>query len=50
MRALGFEVKKAEVQRYLKEYSREDENLINERDFTEIGAYCAPLQQHLCIY
>jgi len=36
MRALGFEVKKADVQRILNEYDREGENLIDERSFTEV--------------
>ena len=37
MRALGFDVKKAEVQAILREYDRNGEGLISERDFTDAG-------------
>jgi centrin-3 len=37
MRALGFDVKKAEVQAILREYDRDGEGLISERDFTDAG-------------
>eukprot|EP00051_Salpingoeca_urceolata_P028273 m.485979 g.485979 ORF g.485979 m.485979 type:complete len:171 (+) comp24093_c0_seq1:261-773(+) len=36
LRALGFEVKKAEVQKILREYDTGDQGLITERDFTEV--------------
>lgn len=36
MRALGFDVKKVEVQKILKDYDRQGDGLISERDFTEV--------------
>jgi centrin-3 len=45
LRALGFDVKKAEVQKILRDYDRNEDGLISERDFTEVGgsAALAPL-------
>ncbi len=37
MRALGFDVKKIEVQKILRDYDRNGDGLISERDFTEVG-------------
>lgn len=37
MRALGFDVKKVEVQKILRDYDRQGDGLISERDFTEVG-------------
>ena len=36
LRALGFDLKKVEVQSLLREYDRDDQGLITERDFTEV--------------
>ena len=38
MRALGFDVKKVEVQKILRDYDRQGDGLIAERDFTDVGA------------
>ena len=39
MRALGFDVKKAEVQKIMREFDRDGEGLIAERDFATVGKY-----------
>lgn len=39
MRALGFDVKKAEVQAILREYDHNGDGLIAERDFVEVGMF-----------
>eukprot|EP00045_Choanoeca_perplexa_P017263 m.247800 g.247800 ORF g.247800 m.247800 type:complete len:172 (-) comp17492_c1_seq1:103-618(-) len=36
MRALGFDVKKAEVQQIMREFDRDGQGLISERDFTTV--------------
>lgn len=39
MRALGFDVKKAEVQAIMREFDRDGSGLITERDFNTVGVY-----------
>jgi Ca2+-binding EF-hand superfamily protein len=39
MRALGFDLKKAEAQALLREYDRNGDGLISERDFTDAGCF-----------
>jgi Ca2+-binding EF-hand superfamily protein len=42
MRALGFDVKRAEVQAILREYDRDGTGLIAERDFVTVGSFPPP--------
>lgn len=42
MRALGFEVKKVDVLKVLKDYDREGTGKITFEDFNEVGMYCLP--------
>ena len=44
MRALGFDVKKAEVQQIMRDYGNED-GLIAERDFVTVGASRRPARE-----
>lgn len=41
MRALGFEVKKVDVLKILKDYDREGSGRITFQDFKEVGELCA---------
>lgn len=40
MRALGFEVKKVDVLKILKDYDREGNGKITFADFNEVGKFC----------
>lgn len=41
MRALGFEVKKVDVLKILKDYDRQGNGKITFADFSEVGKFCA---------
>ena len=43
MRALGFEVKKVDVLKILKDYDREGNGKITFEDFNEVGKFVSPL-------
>uniref|UniRef100_A0A667GX63 Centrin 3 n=1 Tax=Lynx canadensis TaxID=61383 RepID=A0A667GX63_LYNCA len=47
MRALGFDVKKADVLKILKDYDREATGKITFEDFNEVGVYFNSLCNHL---
>lgn len=47
MRALGFEVKKVDVLKILKDYDREGNGKITFEDFSEVGKFLCPLSPKL---
>lgn len=47
MRALGFEVKKVDVLKILKDYDREGNGKITFEDFSEVGKFCASKMDEL---
>lgn len=47
MRALGFEVKKVDVLKILKDYDREGNGKITFEDFKEVGKSLVPNVDHL---
>lgn len=49
MRALGFEVKKVDVLKILKDYDREGNGKITFEDFSEVGKICAQYLQNWLI-
>lgn len=47
MRALGFEVKKVDVLKILKDYDREGNGKITFEDFREVGKFLCPVSPQL---